>query len=318
MSEALQTTGGVIRLQADAIYAGSLLRVTVQARQPFTVRVTPMPVQIARGLVMTADASVAAVEKDGVYEVDYVTTDAFVETRVKPGTVEGPACRYGMRFFPFFSSTCEASFAFDVPIVTAVILDLPDDYRMISYRSEVASRHGLAERLHSFGSPRSSYVFRFVQPTDSCACSILLRLGGQSLTELVRYPLGYWLLAMAGLAVLYPESTRIISGAVATLWGFMLREWRHAKSPQQNTLLTRGYVAAGVAAGLWAALWKVNGLRAALAIPLVLVSVWWILRVCRHFEERGELPKTLSSYWQAAIKRTDRSQRNAAERSRSE
>jgi len=117
---------------------------------------------------------------------------------------------------------------------------------------------------------------------------------------------------MLGLAVLYPESARIISGAVATLWAFMLREWRQAKSPQQNTLLTRGYLVAGVAALLWAALWKAIGPRAALAVPVVIGGAWWILRISRYFEERGSLPKSLARYWQREIQRADRKQRRAS------
>lgn len=189
MSEDTRTPGAVIRLQADSIYTGSILRVLVQARQPFTVRVAPDPVQVVRGRMESACGALSAQEKDGIYDLEYVTTEAFVESRVTPGTEEGPAYRYGMRFFPFFSSTCSTRLTFDSRILTAVVLELPDDYRMIWYKSTVEPGHGSAERQHSFGASRSSYVFRFSTPTDSCTCDILLRLGGQSITELVRYRL---------------------------------------------------------------------------------------------------------------------------------
>ena len=309
MIDGVQGLGAAIHLEADSIFAGTLLRVTVRAQQPFAVRVHPEPIELVSGCQDRSTGKCVPMQRDGVHLLEYVTTGAFVETQLAPCTEEGPAFRYGMRFFPFFSSTCTATFEFDAPIVRAVLLDIPEEYRTIWYRSLVEGNGESAQQQHSLGNLRSTFIFEFERLQASCRCAILLRLGGQRLTELVRYPLSYWLVALVGLAVLYDASFRIVLGAVSVLWAFMLRQWRQAKAPQRSTLLTRAYVGAGILSLLWATFWKSVGLWASVALPVVFGAAWWGLRVTRFFEENGQLPRRLARHWQRVIQAADRKQR---------
>jgi hypothetical protein len=55
---------------------------------------------------------------------------------------------YGMRFYPFISSKIKHNFFTNIPIYS-VVIELPDKYRLIFFKSKVNQNHQEATLSHS-------------------------------------------------------------------------------------------------------------------------------------------------------------------------
>jgi hypothetical protein len=320
MGEHLPGAGyGVVRVEADAIYGGTVARFHMSARRPFRAKVSGEILRLLHGQIEPAGEWIASVGSPQNQEIEAELRGLFHETRVRGTADEGPWCRYGMRFYPFISSSLCLRVVCDEPLVRNLMVHLPNTFARIWYASKVsADSHMVPVSDKSVGKDRSLYLYRSHAEAATFQADIRVRLGGPELAAIVVYPLIYWILALITLAILAREpNPTLVLGALGALFAFMLKEWREARAPQQNTLLTAAYVLAGLGAAAWAGLWRAMHLLGIGWAPLevtsvlILLIIYLILRDVRRFEFTGLLPKHVEWVWSRLIRQADWEQRQA-------
>jgi hypothetical protein len=218
-----------------------------------------------------------------------------------------------MRFFPYVSSCFRGTIEISPPEVQAVTIDVPDRYRMRWWPSKVLRGDAEATRRHSKGEARSTFLFTWPETTRESdlrsahtariSVDVPFRLGGISLSRIVEFPLYFLLISQVAIAAAAAvEDARIVVFAVSGTWAAILREWSRADASQRGTIMTGGYLAAGLAVAVAALLDRVC-LPAAIAFGLLTAAmVIAVVRITRSFGHHGRLPPRVERAAQSVIR----------------
>jgi hypothetical protein len=310
---------GVVRVEADAIYGGTVARLHITDGRPFRVKVSGETLRVLRGEIEPDGEWLASVGSEQNQELQVELLGLFHETSTRRAVGEGPWHRYGMRFYPFISSSLHLRVECGAPLVRNLMVDFPSTFLAIWYARAVRSEPRVTAHFdQSVGKDRSLYLIRWDTEVASFQADFLVRLGGRELAAIVLYPLIYWFLALVTLAVFaWEKNPTLALGGLGALFAFMLREWREARAPQQNTLLTAGYVLAGIIATAWVGLWRavrvlgVGWAPLVVASALILVILGLIFRDVRRFALTGVLPNHVEWVWTRLVRQADWEQRQA-------
>jgi hypothetical protein len=308
-------TGVVLTVSLNAIYEGSVATVNATAPSQFTLCLSCRLTQLVKGSFEPATSTLVSAEINGVHVIEVIVTEIVFERPTDPSEPTRYLGRYGMRFFPFVSSSVRLTTQGAELPVTAVVLDMPDLYRVIWYGARVTALSAAATLQHSHAGDRSKFIFSWRRRFD-CATPITVdvpvRLGGHALARIATFPIYYWALAGFGVGLASATGNVTVSlASVGAAWAFMLQQWYSANLPQENVLLTRGYLIAGLWIAVWAMAWLLVG---AWSLILLLPFAWgalFALATVRTFKATGILPLTVIRYWQTRVVVHDARQQSA-------
>jgi len=302
-----------VHINTDSIYEHSSVAITLKAESPFSAQLSGEIIAISSGKRNPKQSVIHATKRDDSYEIKVELLHWLTERTVRHSDGAVPHNKYGMRFYPFVSSFVSGTITtYELPI-NVIILELPDDYRLIWYGAKVSSPNGKTAKLdHAYGPQRSKYLFTWPEENNlkgEYGIKIPVRLGGSMILRLVEFPIFYWFLALVGVAIAARQNNpSILIAAVVGVWTFMLRQWGASNLPQRTTILTRGYILAGTFVLLWALVWwNSQSLGFILSVP-VLVLTLLIYRSLSKFGYEGLLPPKIEKYWSKQIAKIDKKQ----------
>ena len=301
-------------IKADSIYQDSIVEISATATKQFKIAFQGKILNIIFGtLTDKQNSEVVAIEKDGIYIVSLQIAGWFSEREVYKTDETGPHTKYGMRFFPFISSFLLGEFNTSNLSINSVILDLPDEFRLIWYGAEILNPNNVKGELkHSKGKDRSKYYFLWNGVNDQAGrykFKIPVRIGGTELLRLTYFPAYYYILALCAVTLsAFADKISILIAAIAGTWTFMLRHWGRSNLPQRNTLLTHLYVIAGIYIFIWGFAWKRFHFWASFLIIPTVIFLMLFFRSLRKFNLEGILPSIIRKYWSHQIKKIDQKQ----------
>jgi hypothetical protein len=308
-----------VRLSTNSIYAHSIIVFKAISQEEFSVEFSSGKIlSVLLGRVEETFRIFSVKNGDQhVIEIEILNwINEKVVNRNKPAGKSNPENRYGMRYYPFVSSMIEGGFKVNGGNLIAIILDIPDKFRIIWYGAEIKDPNGVRSEIdHSYGKDISTYIFQWNGDTIGKGyfeIKLPVRIGASSILNLVNFPLFYLILALIGvsLASLADKPSYLVA-AIATSWVFMLRRWRSSNLPQRNTILTHGYIIAGTIVLLWGIAWKWLQLHALFFTVPIIVLFFLLQKALRKYGLEGELPDYIASYWSNKIKIADKKQREA-------
>jgi hypothetical protein len=300
-----------VKISLPSIYSASLAEVTIKGGAAFSADLPGTIVAVEAGV---ADGQcVRAVGKDQDFTVCATVLGLVTERSTRAGQVSqaGPDGSYGMRFYPFVSSVVVGAIDIVGGVVASLQVETPNDFRLIWYGAH-AECGGPGRLHHSFDRSKSCFVLTFPAPNQRLVFTLPIRLSSERLMRLVSFPILYWLLALAGIAVAtFLDKPSVAIAAVLATWTFMLRQWNGSDLPQQNTPLTWGYVWAALFLPVWLLAWRELGWWAA---PFAAFALWpavRVFRLVRGFAAAGNLTQATESWWCRKIRAADGGQRDA-------
>jgi len=302
-----------VYISADSIYEHSSVEITLTSESPFSVQVSGEIITLSSGKRKPDKPIIEAVKNNGAFQIKVELLRWLEERTVRHTRGLGPQNQYGMRFYPFVSSFLKGSITAQKSAINSVIVDLPDDFRLIWYRATVKSPNGKAAKLdHAYGPKRSKYLFTWAAEDKSVgeyAIKIPVRLGGSKILRLAEFPIFYWLLALVGVAIAAVQNKpSILVAAIAGVWTFMLRQWGVSNLPQRTTILTQGYIIAGTVILLWGVIWWKSQFWGYIMIAPVLIVTSLLYKSLRKFSYEGVLPELIERYWSKRIAKIDKRQ----------
>ena len=309
-----------VYISSDSIYEHSSIELTLISELAFSVKISGRMIVLKSGKA-NLENTIQATHNNGVFVVKAELLGWFKERTVKDGQGAGPENKYGMRFYPFVSSYLSGTITIHKSKINSIIVDLPDDFRIIWYGARVVSPNDeIAELDHAYGPERSKYLFWWPSVQESNGdykIQVPVRLGGSKMLKLAEFPVFYWLLALMGVAIAAAQNKpSILIAAIVGVWTFMLRQWGNSNLPQRTTILTHGYIFAGVTVLLWGIVWwKSQLLGYLLTLPIFFIA-FSIYKCLRQFGYKGVLPRRIEEYWSRQIYRIDRRQSSVWERTK--
>ena len=303
--------GITARLSADSIYSGSLVQAEFTAPGNFAVSVDGHVTTVCHGSIK--DTHIDAVHRDGRW---VVSVDLLNWINERPLSDGDPPTSYGMRFFPFISAKMVGRIRTTHLPLEALIIELPDAFRLIWYGVVARDPAGNAAKLHhSHGAVTSKFILLW-PPGDAEAggeylFEIPVRLGGTTFLKLSHFQIYYWILALIVVALASFAPVTVLLAAIAGAWTFMLQALIQANVPQRATLLAYVYEWSGVSLLAWGLAWVAFGPGALLLALPVLAVAWLAHRTISFFQYTGTLPVRIAHFWQKRVRRADENQRLA-------
>lgn len=309
-----------IRLSANSIYVHSIIVFRAIAQEEFSIEFSGgniLSVLSGRTENLFQICSV----KNGDQHIIEVEILNWISEKVvnhsDPTGKNNPENRYGMRYYPFVSSLIEGGFKINGGDLTVIMLDIPDEFRIIWYGAEIKNPNGVRSEIdHSYNKDISTYIFQWNDNTvgdddDYYEIKIPIRIGASSIFHLVNFSLFYLLLALIGVSFAsLADKPSYLVAAITASWVFMLRRWGSSNLPQRNTILTHGYIIAGIILLIWGIVWKCLQLRALVfTVPAIILFVL-LQKAIKKYGVEGELPDYIASYWSNKIKKADKKQRD--------
>lgn len=296
-----------ILITSDSIYAHSIAKIFLTSYTEFTISFNCEVLSIDVGKSITDSNSIVAEKNDSKYSIEANLINVFKERKINKTKSEGEENSYGMRFYPFVSSFFELEIQSSPIVVSSIILDLPDEFRIIWNGSVIFnSRNEKSLKRHAYSSERSKYLFTWakseIRHNDTVTLKIPIRFGGTKLLNIVNFPIYYFIIALIIVALsTFSEKSSVFLATIAGSWLFMLRKWSLSDLPQQNTFLTHLYLITGILLSFWGLFWKVFEYWAFSITPFFLLLVFYLFRVIHYFERNGVLQDNLAKYWSYLI-----------------
>ncbi|UFS70256.1 hypothetical protein LPW11_20570 [Geomonas sp. RF6] len=298
----------------DSIYSDSLVEITLVSSKPFTVCFNCKIVHVAVGVCSDYVGSrMNSVQKDGSYRIVFHSLGCIKQLSVESPHGDGPHASYGMRWFPFVSSSIQCAITANLAIA-CVVLDAPDAFRLIWYSADVKDPDcNKAMLSHSYAPDRSKYVFMWDDDTapGEYRISSQIRLGGMILLKALNIPMYYGILTLIGTAAASFQSKSLALGAVVAAWLFLLRQWSSLALPQRNILLTRIYQAGGLVIAAWTLMWVYCGWAGLSAIVAISLAYYRLSEVMNDFSFVGRLPPHWEQHWSQSVYVADLSQKTS-------
>jgi hypothetical protein len=331
-----------IELVVDFIYRNSLLGVHARAAQPFRLRCLTgsrggprdqpaLIVRVEKG--SEADCVLVGNSSDGDSEVEATLATGFYEAwvagdpnepSVDPGGAERvPAAirpdvrrrrsqragtQYGMRFYPFVSSTLEVTLDTEPTKMAALIVRMSTGVRPVKY-AELLVDDRVVAPVDTTSGDEVVLIYEIPESMQSPKVDLALpvRAGGPRLAQAYNYPLLYWGVGLVGVALTARLKPDFTEAAVAALAIFLLQQWRRHERPQRISLLHGIYAFGTLVAIGWATIWA-NGNPILCGIASLVLLMLWVsgIRVILRFERRGDLPKLLAGTWSRTARLLER------------
>jgi hypothetical protein len=331
-----------IELCLDSIYRNSLLSLQAFGTKGFSLRCLTGPWNSER----TVPALAAYVEKGSVEgdalvgqadarRADVVATMAagFYEKLVAAGPDETPSSegepgdervpppirpvvrmrrsqraaeQYGMRFYPFVSSTLEVTFDTPDARIDALTVRLSQDVRPVEYAALLIGNETVAP-VDTTSGDEVILIYDLPEGARKVDLALPLRIGGPRLAHAYNYPLVYWGLGLAGVALTARIKPDFTLAAVVALAVFLVQQWRHHERPQRLSLLHGFYVLGGALTAGWGYIWA-NASTALHVIATVVVLALWVsgIHLILRFERSGDLPLPVAWTWSWAARLLER------------
>jgi hypothetical protein len=297
----------------DSIYDDSSCRIVMTSFDDFKAEFSGELLKVHTG-TLQGNALVEA-EKDGSrYKID-VDLIRWVFERKIDNSVTGfrTSNQYGMRFFPFVSSSIKGHIAVKNNKISVAIIELPDKYRFIRTGIEVFfGKSGNTRTLHDRGEDKSRYIFLpddRENLEDRLNVDIPVRLGGNALLRITEFPIYYGIISFLAVALAaLTKDGRVVVASLVAVYSFMLRHWLNSNPPQRSVLLTNLYTFTGIVLVIWGLAWFFLSYWAGCLLPVILWMFMKYLKAVRGFSFTGMLPNWLQDYWQSQIDKAEAKQ----------
>ena len=312
-----------IDIKAKSIYMHSLSIIEFISEKKFSVKISNEIISLKLGKSIS-NGYIEAIKKANYYVINLETIGLFSERKII-NDINNPlqsqlGNHYGMRFYPFISSSVKSTIKIKGGIVRKVEIALPDQFRSIFFKSKVFQNEKKAQIRHSYDSDISKYVFSWTVNTirssneNKLTFDIPFRLGGANLERLIKFPVYYWIISLFGIFVTaFTQNFRFVIAAVAATWLFMVERWTKSNLPQQNTILTYFYLMAGLITAVWGGCMSFNHANYCLpfyistgfTLLIILGFVTILFRLINYFKLEGALPYKLAFYYAKRIIKED-------------
>jgi hypothetical protein len=312
-----------INIKAKSIYMHSLSVIEFVSANKFTVKLSNEIISLELGN-LTSNGYIESIKKENNHIIHLDLIGLFSEREIITDK-ENPLNKqlgnhYGMRFYPFISSSIISNITIKNGTVGQIIIELPDQFRWIFFKSNIYQNGKLAQRRHSYDADISKYVFDWtnqdyqISKENKLSFDIPIRLGSATLDKLIKFPIYYWIISLFGVFVTaFTEDYRFVIAAVAATWLFMVERWSKSNLPQQNTLLTFFYLIAGFITAIWGACMslKESNLCITFTISIILILliivcfVVSLFRLINFFKLKGKLPYKLAYFYSKWIIKGD-------------
>ncbi len=310
----------LVSLSADSIYRHSIVRLSIFGEMPFKAQLPGKLLMLIHGVYSDNSSQwIKSSSIEGKHNIQADLLNVITEKKVQNITSFGPEASYGMRYYPFVSSLIASKIVVDTGVISSIVIDLPDVYRLIWYKSKVAQANGQFANLdHAYNPEHSKYLFSWNEQYLSNAVNldISIRHGSSHMLELVSFPIFYFVLALIGVAIAsLPNKSGLVGAAIVAAWTFMLRKWGSSALPQRDTILTFSYIIAGAIISFWGLTWILVKYWALLGIVIVIPFVWISIYAGKTYSLEGCLPDSLAKFWSKHIASRDRHQKEVADNS---
>ncbi len=306
-----------MQLTIDSIYSFSLTEVELTGDKEFSIEIfNGKIISILSGRRKSSNL-IISIEDKGLYKIKFEIIDWIFEKSILDEAKETqdkskPYNYYGMRYYPFISSHIQTNFKIINGFLRALTLITPNYFRLIWYGSDIIHNEtNKATINHSFSSDKSKYIFIWQQQSrikqeNLYKIKLPIRLSGSKILKLVNFPFFYWLLALIVIALAaFQDKPSLLAAAIAGTWTFMLRQWTNSDAPMRNTLLTFGYVVAGLVLMIWGILLKLFHFKAFILLIPILIFYRYFNLAIREYGVKGSLPSFITNYWSKKIHLVD-------------
>lgn len=303
-SAGLQGEPTRVELSAESIYDGTPVVLMITSPAEFAVVLPGRVIDSGPGLYHEGEW--VSEPSDGAHRLRLVLLDWIAERQVRAGSRHA-AERYGMRYYPFVSSSLVATIEFRQGNLGVVGVQMPPEVRLMWFQGEVRMDGEVLTPIHVLGEATSRWIYAHRGEARRLEIDLRPRLGGSEMAKVVDFPLYYWVLSLGGLVIAaraaHSLGLGVVVTAIAALWTAMLRQWSSSKLPQQNTILTFAYGIAAIAAALWAGLWVWSTWAGLLATVFYGLATVQVFAARRQFARRGTLPRWLFAPWSLLVSR---------------
>jgi len=286
-----------LRIEADYIYRFNTasLEFTSSSFFRISIKSSITIIEVSKGQYDSKSEAYMAEEKEGKFTLKLLALGLFNEIPLQNSERLNEAINsYGMQSFPFISSSLVLEFtSLSLPIKT-IILDIPDNFRIIWYRWKAQNHSGDDAIInHSYSPSKASYLFTWKESSiGDYKIDVLLRLGGSSLWQIAHFPILYFYVGLVAISVAsFHEQNSVLFAAIIAVWVFLMGHWAKINMPQQNTIATKMYVFFLISSFFWGMMWEIHWLLGALSIPLVLLIVNSFNNAVKFFNQEAILPQ---------------------------
>lgn len=302
----MNNDGVILEIRAESIYMHTISTLSFHSVAEFEVGLSSEIIQIFRGCKKGETKRIKSIQiDDNIFSVELSVIGIFREKTIiydndKLGN------HYGTRFYPFVSSEIKEVVSC-TKTINYVILILPDTLSPIFNLSSIyQNSQKSADIRHSREKDCIKYIFCWEKELKgdedkTIVFNIPLKYGGTSILRMVEFPICYWIIALIGIALLYDNNVRIVTGAIVSSLLFMLQRWNKSFVPQRNTLLTHLYFLYGGILAVWGYSWKLFGLWALfLCLPIIFV-LYLTLKNVSIYSKYGKLTKWFSEKYAKVV-----------------
>ena len=301
-----------INISAKSIYMHSLSIIEFVSANKFKIKISNEIILLKLGNPIS-NGYIESIKKENHHIINLELIGLFSERKIIIDK-ENPLNKqlgnhYGMRFYPFVSSSIISNIILKNRTVGQVIIELPDQFRWIFFMSNIYQNGKLAQRRHSYDAGISKYIFNWTNQDyqtlkeNKLSLEVPIRLGSATLEKLIKFPIYYWIISLFGIFVTaFTEDYRFVIAAVAATWLFMVERWSKSNLPQQNTLLTFFYLIAGFITAIWGVCMSLVNtnlcftftLSITLTLLIIVCYVLTLFKLLNFFKLNGKLPYKLA------------------------
>lgn len=302
----MKKDGVILEIRAESIYMHTISALSFHSVDEFEVELSSEIIQIFKGCKKDETNRIKSIQIDeNNYSVELSVIGLFQEkTIINDNDKLGN--HYGTRFYPFVSSEIK-EIVFCSKTINYVILILPDTLSPIFNLSLIyQNSEKTVDIRHSREKDCIKYIFFWEKELNgdkdnTIEFSIPLKYGGTSILRMVEFPICYWIIALIGIALLYDNNVRIVTGAIVSSLLFMLQRWNKSSVPQRNTLLTHLYFLYGCMLAVWGYSWYLFGLWALLLCLPIIFVLYLTLKNVSSYSKYGKLTKFFSEKYAKLI-----------------
>lgn len=282
------------------IYSHSLVIISASADKPFkielddTIKIVGVKNGTKLGKFLKSEIDnnkhSVVIEIGGLVDENKLANVDLLSDR---GTVK----TYGMQYYPFISSYINKSLKFYDAVISSLKIELPNNYRAIWFKTNIQSIYGPFQIFNSVSSDKCTYYFipgydlSLQKNADFVSISIYFRLGANEYARILTYPFFYWLIILLTLCILALDNKpNATFAALAAYLTIMIRNYRLADTPQQNTILRDIYIFFVSTAFVWAIIWEVFEYYAIITATIIPTIFYFFYRLQANFLRRGILP----------------------------
>lgn len=313
-----------LRINADSIYRTSVVTVSMLCDSIFEITNQSESAKILfirKGNILANTNNTIEAVKDstGKFEMEFLIIGLFYETEFKRKNKHlSYDCTYGTFLYPFISSQLIWKFESHRNTISNIILELPDSYRLLFYKSRINSNDGYGFSLpqQSFDLPNTLHVFTREgshknNKQDKICINIPIRLGGKDLQKLVSSPIRFSYLTLCSVflcSVYLKDNIVSVIASVLALWSFLFERYNNSNVPQGQTLIKKLYSLLTINAFLASIVICVfHTIKVKLLCLLLFSFVIYLIQISlSYFNKNNSLPRVVEQLFELIINIEDK------------